>query len=256
MSLDSVLDKAFGLLEKSIEDRKIANAAENDRLTKIEAEREKTKQMGFSSQERIQHLINQGLIDRQELVNQGIMNKEELANSGLMERQVTENKTRLDERQMINAGELAVQGKRDAGSFERSKLAAGSAENIAGINAKSKMQNNWMTVPEFDSMGTKISERIVNPNINTRVGDYETGNPEEIDSLFKRGSAPIPPMGAGLKKTEPLKPLTDLSISPGRHTTERQTPVDRSPLGFTRPSASPIVQERKNKLYDPYRRMI
>lgn len=221
MTLDNLMDKAFDLLMKNLEDRKVATKAEGERLSEIEAEREKTKRMGFSSQERIQHFIDNGLFERQELVNQGMLSKQELVNSGLMDRQVSENKTRLDERKMMTTNDMTLQQEINRGALERSQLATESAENIVGVQAESKSKNNWMNLPEYDEMGTVINERLVNPNTNKRIENSETEKPDNIEGIFKKSSAS--------NKSSPSS-LIDRFLSIGRHTTKQPEIPPRSVL--------------------------
>lgn len=93
MSFDfeKVLDKAFDMLEKNLQDKKEGKAAEMQRLSDIAMEQEKTKRMGFSAQEQLQNLVNQGLLKKQEVENTGLMNREQLKESGLSFRQSQQN---------------------------------------------------------------------------------------------------------------------------------------------------------------------
>jgi hypothetical protein len=81
------MNDAFDLLEKSLVNKKNQATIDNERLERMAKETEKTKRMGFSSQERIQHLMNEGLLDKQELVNSGALSKQQLENSGLLDRE-------------------------------------------------------------------------------------------------------------------------------------------------------------------------
>ena len=93
MSLDfeKVLNKAFDMLEKSLQDKKEGKAAEMQRLSDIAMEQEKTKRMGFSAQEQVQNLVNQGLLKKQELENTGLITREQMNEAGLNFRQDKQN---------------------------------------------------------------------------------------------------------------------------------------------------------------------
>lgn len=172
MNFDSVLDKAFSLLESSLE-QKQAQAREQMELTKS------LKQMDLSSQEKIQRLINQGALDRQELVNQGLLTQQELQNSGLLSRQEAENSGRLSLQETENRGRLDIQKQSDLATYNRTKLSGDTAVNIANINARSQRENNWKTVDEFSDDGTKTGQYLVNPSLGQRSG----GSSDKADSL-------------------------------------------------------------------------
>lgn len=87
MDFDKLINKAFDMLEQNLKDKKENRAAEMQRLTEIAKEQERTKRMGYSSQEQLQNLVNQGLIKKQELENTGLMDREKMKESGLDFRQ-------------------------------------------------------------------------------------------------------------------------------------------------------------------------
>lgn len=261
MDLERVMDKAFNLLEKNLEDRKAAAAAESERLSKIEEEREKTKRMGFSSQERIQRLINQGLIEKQELVNQGILSQQEMVNSGLRDRQELENQGALDRQGLANQGALDVQKQQDSGAFDRTRLTTQSSENIAGLNAKTKLDTDYHTVKDYGQNGQGvIGERLVNPHrqlpspadltadeaLNNLPGSQPTNQASDTRALPSAANA----------SAQTVAPLADRNISPGRHTTERPaTRPNRTTLtagSVPTHEATPAPEARRTMPTNPY----
>ena len=86
MDFEKVMDRAFDMLEKSLEAKGKNKQVEMRRLSEISAEQERTKRMGFSSEERLQNLVNKGLLKRQEVENTGLMNREKMSQAGLTDR--------------------------------------------------------------------------------------------------------------------------------------------------------------------------
>ena len=182
MSLNSVLNNAWDFLEKSLKDKKAMAEAEAKRLSQIEAEREKTKRMQISSQEKIQLLINKGLLDRQELVNQGLLTQKEMEESGLKDRQESENRTKRDIAKIDSRTRLDVSDKENAGAYKRAELEAKTKENVADIEAR----NKWYTLKDYSKDGS-ISERLVNPNLPPETAD--PGQLEKLEEKIKTQSA-------------------------------------------------------------------
>ena len=157
MNLDSIMDRAFTLLEKSLKDKQEESKANLQHLMDMQ-------KMKLSSQEKIQTLINKGALDKQELVNQGLLSRQELENSGLIDRQKQS----------------------DEGAYERSKLASNTGIKVANINAKSKLDTDYHTVKQYGPDGLPVNERLINPNRQMSVPfpGSETTTPEETAATF------------------------------------------------------------------------
>jgi hypothetical protein len=232
MDLEAVMDQAWDFLEKSMEDKKKKSQAEGERLSAIEQDREETKRMGFSSQEKIQSMISKGLIDKQELVNQGVFSQQQLKNTGLMDIQEAEGRTQMGLQDKRNSGALAVQDRENEGSLARTKMTTSSAQSVEKIKGINASNNNWQNVKNYNGEGSVIGERLLNANPqqsypveNDAGNDYEN-DPEGsvLESLIPGNaqSSVIQPRG--------VTPLSDGAISSGRHTAGRTMGLARSPL--------------------------
>lgn len=244
MDLGSVMNQAWDFLEKSMKDKKAVADAEGKRLTNIEAEREKTKRMNISSQEKLQLMINSGVIEKQELVNQGIMTQQQMKNSGLMDVQEASGQNQLALQDKRNIGSLETQTQKDVGALDRTKLVTKSNQVVAKTQGKSAMDNNWKTVKEYNTAGDPASERLVNPNRQMPVMEEyeEDADGSQVENLLGNN-----PQSSISQPNPGITPLSDITMSSGRHTAGRTMGLTRDPL-----------ERKKKDLYNRFntRRMI
>ena len=251
MNLNSILDQAWDFLEESLKQKQANAKLENERLTQLGLEQEKTKRMNMSSQEKIQSLMNKGLLDKQELVNSGALSMQDLQNSGLLDKAELEGKNKLDERKMMNTGALDVENTRGSFENERALLKSNTDLGIERSRRQGAKETSNSVLNEYRDDGTIIGQKIGNPYTNAigSAGPEEIDNDNQIDSIY------------GPKKKIPLSPLAQTPPSGnlsalGRHTVDRSLrPATNNPgmaipgIGKTPLAGSYEDQERKRRIF-------
>lgn len=149
MNFNSILDSAFDLLEKSINSRsKVAHEKMQNAL--------RIKEMEGSAREKLQELINQGVLDKQELINQGMLTKQELENAGLR---------------------------------DRAEIAAGAERDKAKINARAKLATDTHVVDTFDpTTGLKNGSELQNMHIQQHSPGGEIFEDSDMESILTLAS--------------------------------------------------------------------
>ena len=253
MNLNSILDQAWTFLEESLKQKQANAKLENERLTQLGLEQEKTKRMNMSSQEKIQSLMNKGLLDKQELVNSGALSLQDLQNSGLLDKAELEGKNKLDERKMMNTGALDVENTRGGFENERALLKSNTDLGVERSRRQGVRDSSNSVLKEYGSDGVVIGEKIGNPYTNA-IG---SPGPEEIDNETQFNSTYSP------KKTAPLTQPSGSLSALGRHTVERSLPATPNNPGMPIPAIGkpPMTgsyedEERKRRqLTQPQRRI-
>jgi len=260
MNLNSILDQAWGFLEESLKQKQANAKLENDRLTQLGLEQEKTKRMNMSSQEKIQNLMNKGLLDKQELVNSGAMSVQQLQNSGLMDKIELEGQNKLEGQRLMNTGNLDVEKTRGGFENERSKLKSNTDLRIEASKSQTEREKSNFILNDYGSDGAVIGQKLANP-YTTAIGrpePEEADNDDQIDRLYG------PKKENATSSTGSMQsPLPGNMSDMGGHTTQRtlrQTTAHPG-IGIANPSIgkTPLAgsyEDRKKKSFNqPQRRM-
>jgi len=258
MNLNSVLDQAWDFLEESLKQKQTNAKMENDRLTQLGLEQEKTKRMNMSSQEKIQRLMNKGLIDRQELVNSGALSHQQLQNSGLMDKAELEGQNKLEGQRLMNTGATDVEKERGAWDYKRSKLDADTDLKVEASKSRTAREKSNFVIDEYGDDGVKIGQKLANPYTNAigRPDPEEAGNDNQIDKLY--GPEKKPPLSSSGSMQDPLP--GDMS-SMGRHTNSRSLQQTTNHPGISNPAIGKTslvgsYEDRKKRSFNqPQRRM-
>jgi hypothetical protein len=258
MNLNSILDQAWDFLEESLKQKQANAKLENDRLTQLGLEQEKTKRMNMSSQERIQNLMNKGLLDKQELVNSGAMSVQQLQNSGLMDKAELDGQNKLEGQRLMNTGAVNVEKERGAWDHKRTMLDAETDLKIEASKSKTAREKSNFILNEYGDDGAVIGQKLANP-YTTAVGrpaPEEVDNDDQIDRLYgpKKENATSSPGST-------QSPISGNMSDMGRHTTHRtlrQTtdhPGISNPVLGKTPLAGSYEDRKKRSFNQPQRRV-